>query len=121
MKSALDNIFFDDETFEVKVKTLKRGTVQRFAAGLDGQITIDLGLRDRKLEQIGQLRAKSEAELQRKIDAINELIDGQLHTLKCSDGRVFDNLLIETFETESVVKGGAYISCSYHITYIQQA
>ncbi|MCE5340534.1 MAG: hypothetical protein LLF92_05325 [Planctomycetaceae bacterium] len=121
MRPALDNIFFDDETFEIEVKTLNRGVVQRSAAGLDGQLTIDMGLRERKLAQTGQLRAKNEAELQRQIDAINELIDGQLHILRSSDGRVFDNLLVETFETESVIKSGAYMSCSYHITYIKQA
>jgi len=120
MRPALDNIYFDDDNFQIEAKTLKRGVVRRSAAGLDGQLTIDMGLRERKLVQTGQLRAKNEAELQRQITTINELIDGQLHTLKSLDGRVFDNLLVETFETESVVKSGAYVSCAYHITYIKQ-
>jgi hypothetical protein len=120
MRPVLDNMYFDEETFGLEVKTLKRGVVQRSAAGLDGQLCIDMGLRDRKLVQTGQLRAKNEAELQRAIDAINAFVDGRLHTLKCSDGRIFDNLLVEVFEVEPVVKSGAYVSCSYHITYIQQ-
>ncbi len=120
MRPALDNIYFDDASFTLEVKTLKRSFVQRSAAGLDGQLAIDMGLRDRKLVQTGQLRAKNETELQRQINSINELIDGQLHTLKCSDDRVFDGLLVETFEIEPIVKGGAYVSCAYRITYVKQ-
>jgi len=120
MRPALDNIFFDEENFQLEVKTFKRGVIQRSAAGLDGQLAIDTGLRSRKLVQTGQMRAKSQTELQRQIDSVNSLIDGQLHTLKCPDGRVFENLLIETFETETILKGGAYVSCEYRITYVQQ-
>jgi hypothetical protein len=120
MRPALDDIFFDEENFLLAVKTFKRSIVQRTAAGLDGQLAVDTGLRSRKLVQTGQLRAKSQTELQRQIDSINSLIDGQLHTLKCPNGRVFENLLIETFETETILKGGAYVSCEYRITYVQQ-
>jgi len=120
MRPALDNIIFDDDSFTLEVKTLKRSFVQRSAAGLDGQLSIDMGLRDRKLVQTGQLRAKNKTELQRQIDSINELVDGQLHTLKCSDGRVFNNLVVGEFQTDAIIQSGAYVSCSYHITYIKQ-
>lgn len=120
MKAAIDEIYFNEESFEVEVKGTQRSVIQRTAAGFDGQVSIDLGLRGRKLLQKGELRAKSGTELQRKIDEINELIDGELHTLKCPDGRVFKNLLIEEFQTKAFVNGGAHISCQYHITYTQQ-
>jgi hypothetical protein len=120
MKAALDNLLFDEEGFELEIKSLKRSVISRSAAGLDGQVNIDLGLRDRKIIQLGELRAKSEAELQRKIEEINALVNGQLHTLKCPDGRIFSNLLIEQFETDTVIKGGAQISCPYQIVFLQQ-
>jgi hypothetical protein len=120
MKITLDNIVLNDDSFELDVKSIKRGTIKRYAAGIDGGVCIDLGVQGRRLTQKGNLCAKSEAELQKTIDAINSLIDGLLHTLKCPDGRTFDNLLIEEFEAETMVKSGAHISCPYHINYIQQ-
>ena len=121
MTVALDNeIIFDEKTFELEVKSPQRDAIQRSAAGLDGQINIDLGLRARKLIQKGQLRAKNQKELGQRIDAVNELIDGNLHILKCPDGRIFENLLIEEFQTGISASGGAQISCQYQIIYKQQ-
>ncbi|MGB8226606.1 MAG: hypothetical protein WCE45_07075 [Sedimentisphaerales bacterium] len=121
MKAALDDkIFFAEGSFELEVKSPQRSIIQRSAAGLDGQINIDLGSRGRKLIQKGQLRARNQTELQQQIGVINELIDGNLHVLKCSDGNVFENLLIEEFQTEPFISGGAHTSCQYQITYKQQ-
>jgi hypothetical protein len=115
-----DKVIFDEESFELEVRSPQRSIIQRSAAGLDGQVSIDLGLRGRKLVQKGELRARNQAELRKRIGEIDELIDGSLHTLRCLDGRVFENLLIENFQTDSFVSGGAHISCQYSITYIQQ-
>ncbi len=106
--------------FELEVKSPQRDIVQRSAAGLDGQVNIDLGFRGRKIVQKGELRAKNQAELQRQIDQINELIDGKLHILKCPDGRIFENLLIDEFQMGSSVTGGAHTCCQYKIAYTQQ-
>jgi hypothetical protein len=121
MKAVLDDeIIFNEESFELEIKSPQRNVLQRSAASLDGQVSIDLGLRGRKLVQKGELRAKSQTELRKRIDGINEFIDGNLHILKCPDGRVFENLLIENFQTDSFISGGVHISCQYHITYLQQ-
>jgi len=121
MKAAIDNkIFFDEDCFELEIESPQRSVIQRSAAGLDGQVNIDLGLRRRKLIQKGELRAKSQTELQKKIDEINEMIDGEVHILKNTDGRVFENLLIEEFKTGKVINGGVHTSCQYQITYSQQ-
>lgn len=121
MKAVLDDtIFFGEAPFELEIKSMQRSIVQRSAAGLDGQVCIDLGLRARKLVQKGELRAKSQPELQKKIDEINGLINGSLHILKCPDGRIFENLIIENFQVGPFVSGGAHISCEYNITYAQQ-
>ena len=121
MKAVLDNeIIFNEDYFGLEIKSFQREVVQRSAAGLDGQVSIDLGLRGRKLVQKGQLRAKNQAELQEIIDQINGLIDGNEHILRCPDGRVFENLVIENFQAGSFVFGGAQTSCQYQITYLQQ-
>ena len=121
MKAVLDNeIIFNEDYFGLEIKSFQREVVQRSAAGLDGQVSIDLGLRGRKLVQKGQLRAKNQAELQEIIDEIDGLIDGNEHILKSPDGRVFENLVIESFQTGSFVFGGAQTSCQYQITYTQQ-
>ncbi len=121
MKAVLDEqISFDRMSFELEVKSPQRSIIQRSATGLDGQVGIEMGLRGRKIVQKGQLRAASQNELQQQIDAIDELIDGSLHVLKCPDGRVFENLIIESFQTDHYVSGGAHISCPYSITYVQQ-
>jgi hypothetical protein len=121
MKAVLDEgIVFDGKFFELEIKSSQRSIIQRSAAGLDGQVCIDLGLRARKLMQKGELRAKSQPELQKAIDEINGLIDGDLHILKCPDGRIFENLIIENFQAGPFISGGAHISCEYNITYAQQ-
>ena len=121
MKVVLDDtVFFSEAPFELEIRSVQRSVVQKSAAGLDGQVCIDLGLRARKLVQKGELRARSQTELQKKMDEINELIDGNLHVLKCPDGRIFENLIIENFQVDPFISGGAHVSCEYSITYTQQ-
>jgi hypothetical protein len=115
-----DRIFFDEDCFELEVQSPQRSVIQKSAAGLDGQVSIDLGLRRRKLIQKGELRAKSQTELQKKIDEINEIIDGETHIFKNADGRVFENLVIEEFKTGKMINGGVHTSCQYEIIYSQQ-
>ncbi len=121
MKPAIDNILFDEESFELRVGCVKREIIQRSAAGLDGQLCIDLGIRSRTLTAKGELRARSRNELNKKIEQINMLIDGQLHTLRCSDGSLFCNLLVQEFESDSIVNSGADVSCMFKMTFLQQS
>lgn len=121
MKAVLDDkIFFSEVVFAIEVKSPQRDIIQKSAAGLDGQVNIDLGFRGRKIVQKGELRAGSRAEFQRQTDEINSLIDGKLHILKCPDGRIFENLLIDEFQTGSSITGGAHICCQYKLIYTQQ-
>ena len=49
MKAVLDDkIFFSEKSFELEVKSPQRSIIQRSAAGLDGQINIDLGFARKK-------------------------------------------------------------------------
>lgn len=121
MRAVLDDkIFFPETLFELEVKSPQRNIIQRSAAGLDGQVNIDLGFRTRKIVQKGELRAGNQAELQKQIDEINGLIDGKLHILRSPDGRFFGNLLIDEFQTGSSITGGAHTCRQYKITYTQQ-
>lgn len=120
MKPAIDNINLDEDSFELEAASAKRETIKRSAAGLDGQISIDLGLRERKIVLKGELKARSHSELQNRISQIDALIDGNLHTLKCADGSLLCNLIIESFETDLIIKSGTNVSCNFKITLTQQ-
>ena len=121
MRASIDDrIFFDGNSFELDVQSPQKNVIQKSAAGLDGQISIDMGLRRRKIVQKGELRAAGSAKLQKVIDEINETVDGSLHVLKSPDGRIFENLLVEEIKTGEFITGGVHTSCQYQITYSQQ-
>ena len=120
MKANLDEaVYFDEAGTELTVKSWKRDYISRSAAGLDGVINIDLGKRQREIIQTGTFRAPSNQALDRKIEAVNNLIDGQSHTLTLDNGDSFANLNINSFETAKRHIGGAGSSCDYKICYIQ--
>ena len=120
MKANLDEtVYFDDTTAELIVKNWKRDYISRSVAGLDGIINIDMGKRQREIIQAGTLRAVSNQALDKKIDAVNNLIDGQSHTLVWNNGDSFANLKINSFETTKRHLAGTGPSCDYKIYYIQ--
>jgi len=120
MKANLDSfVYFDNDSFNLQIKSRQRAVVERSAAGLDGAVCIDLGQRTRKMIQTGQLRAANKSALNEKIADIDEMFDGQLRTLISPDGRIFENLRIDSFQTGEIVSGGSSVSCTYEIIYIQ--
>ena len=120
MKANLDEIVcFDESPAELIVKNWKRDYISRSVAGLDGVINIDLGKRQREIIQTGTFRAVSNYALDRKIDTINNLIDGQSHTLLWNNGDSFANLKISSFETAKRNLAGIGPSCDYKICYTQ--
>ena len=120
MKANLDNtVYFDQAGAELVVKSWNRDSISRSAAGLDGVINIDLGQRQREIIQTGLLRAVSSQGLSRKIDAINNLMDDQGHTLMWDNGEYFENLRINSFEAGKTHTTGSGPSCDYKICYVQ--
>ena len=120
MKANLDGtVYFDETSAELVVKDWKRDYISRSIAGLDGVINIDLGKRQREIIQTGTFRAVSNQALVRKTDAVNNLIDGQSHTLLWNNGESFANLKINSFEIAKRHLAGAGPSCDYKICYIQ--
>ena len=120
MKANLDGtVYFDETPAELIVKNWKRDYINRCVAGLDGVINIDMGKRQREIIQAGTLRAVSSQALDKKIDAVNNLIDGQSHTLVWNNGDSFANLKINSFEIAQRHLSGAGSNCNYKICYIQ--
>ena len=120
MKANLDEtVYFDGTPAELTVKSWKRDYISRSVVGLDGVINIDLGKRQREIIQTGTLRAVSNQALNRKIEAINNMIDGQTHTLTWSNGEEFANMKINSLETAKRNIGGPGPGCNYKICYKQ--
>jgi hypothetical protein len=120
MKANLNSfVYFDNDSFSLQIKSGQRNVVEKNAAGLDGTVSIDLGSRARKIIQTGQLRAANKSALNEKIADIDEMFDGQLRTLSTPDGRIFENLRMDSFQTGQIVSGGSSVSCDYEIVYTQ--
>ena len=119
MKTNLDGtIYFDEQGLNLLIESRQRDSVERSVGGLDGTLSVDMGLRKRQLIQSGIIRAASKKTLDENIEAINDLIDGQTHTLT-RGSETFENLRIDSFEVEQKKAGGSLVSCDYKIVYTQ--
>ena len=113
-----------DETLEFEQMHLETGSYQRDAAersvtGLDGVISIDLGMRKRQLIQKGILHAASAEALREKVDSFSKLIDGRIHKLVLGNGKSFDNLRVDAVEVAAECHSGKGPSCDLKIRYTQ--
>lgn len=120
MKATLDGqMLFDEQALEITADTFQRDSIERTAPGLNGVLSIDLGLRGRKIRQIGTLRATSRTQLEDKITKISVFMDGDTHTLITGSGREFTNLRMDSFKTGTESADGTGIITDYEITYTQ--
>jgi len=120
MSATLDSKFiFEDDRLSIRAGSWKRGSIERAIAGLDGTLSIDLGLRSRRIKQLGVLRGVSEAGLQEMISSIGGYMDGATHTLQVSGGELYDNLRMDSFEVGQKQFGGGGVCCGYEISYTQ--
>jgi len=120
MKVTLDTqMLFDEQALEISAGSFSRDSIERTVPGLDGVLSIDLGRRGRKIKQTGTLRARSRAELDKRISRIAEFMDGDTHTLITSSGRDFANLRIDSFKTGTENASGTGIVVDYEIVYTQ--
>ena len=86
------------EQLSLEVGSRARDSIERSIAGVDGALSIDLGMRERKIVVKGLLRAVSVELLFARENSIAELIDGNVHTLESAGGVEFKNLRIDSFE-----------------------
>jgi len=119
MNVNLDGNRLFDEAVVVEVESVKRESVERAAAGLDGVVSIDLGERGRKIRQKGGIRARSKAEMKEKIEAVSAFIDGNTHTLTDSEGKTFEDVRVDSVSIKNERVSGSGIVADYEIIYRQ--
>ncbi len=110
---------FDGQKFEIESESLRRDSVERTVAGLDGVLSIDLGKRSRKIKQKGVLRARSQSQMNERISSISAYMDGDTHTLVTSSGEEFGNLRMDVFKVTKERTAGSGLCCDYEIVYTQ--
>jgi hypothetical protein len=120
MKVTLDSqMLFDEQAWEISSGSFNRDSIERTVPGLDGVLSIDLGLRGRKIRQTGTLRAKSRMQLDERISKIAAYIDGMTHSLITNSGHEFLNLRMDSFKTGVEHIDGTGIIVDYEIVYSQ--
>jgi hypothetical protein len=120
MGTTLDGKYlFDEQNLEVLPQALGRKSVERSVPGLDGVLSIDLGMRSRKIRQVGVLRGGSGLKLNERISAISAYMDGDTHTLVTAGGQEFRNLRMDTLEIRKASASGGGAAADYEIVYTQ--
>ncbi len=120
MSVTLDGqAIFDEQGLTISVGSPSRASLERAVAGLEGMLSIDLGMRSRQIRQTGTLRAASRAAMRARVQTIARHIDGQTHTLVAADGEVFRDLRMDSFQKVAEYPGGPGIVADYEIVYTQ--
>jgi hypothetical protein len=99
----------DEAVFEAG--NVNREVIERGVNGLDGVCSIDLGGRGREIIVEGILRAASGKGLDSFTEKIESKMDGRVCKLSIDDGREFDDVRIDIFETTEREFGGSSVSC----------
>lgn len=110
---------FDAEKLQIEAGSIKRNSVERSIAGLDGVLSIDLGGCSRGVKQRGIIRAENSAKMQERVNRISAFIDGASHKLVCDDGREFGNLRMDVFKITDERVSGTGLVADYEIVYTQ--
>ena len=97
----------------------RRETFDKGFAGLNGVLSIDLGLRGRKIKQRGRLIANSIAAIAVLAESISNYIDGQAYTLVDQNCINYANVRMDSFEMLEPVATGNQACCEYEIVYTQ--
>ncbi len=110
---------FDERHTVIEVGSAQRASIERAAAGLDGVLSIDMGRRSRQIRQVGELRARSRADLDRRVEAVSAFMEGRTHTLVTSSGEEFENLRMDSFKVKDERVSGGGLVADYEIIYTQ--
>ncbi len=97
----------------------RRDVQRRGFAGLDGELSLDAGLRSRTIVQTGRLQDDTPAELDAQVAAVQAFADGGLHTLVDNHGVTHDGVRIESVEPQTPIRRGRGFWLDYTITYRQ--
>lgn len=103
---------------EIKAGSSRRAAVEKSAAGLDGEVSIDMGQRSRQIRQSGEIRAASRADLDSRLAAVSAFMDGKTHKLE-TDCSEYENVRMDSFEQGEVRSSGGGVVAGYEIVYTQ--
>ena len=118
-------IIFDDQKlfgngpYTIVALSWQRKTIEKGFAGLDGVLSIDLGMRGRKLKQKGRLVANSATALVKQINTITSYINGKTYTLLDQNGTSYANVRMDNFNPLEPVGKASQTRCEYEIIYTQ--
>ncbi len=120
MSTTLDGQrLFDEQQLEIELGSISRKSAERAVPGLDGVLSIDLGVRSREIKQRGVLLARSRSQINNRISAILAFVDGDAHTLVTNGGEEFDNLRMDAFKVSGERTSGSGVVIDYEIVYTQ--
>jgi len=114
-----DRKLFGSGQHTVQALSWRRESMERGFAGLDGVVSVDLGLRGRKLKQYGYLTAGSITSLIGLIEEISAYINGQAYDLVDQNGVSYPNVRMDSFTLLGPITGGNQACCEYEIVYTQ--
>ncbi len=118
--SSLDSQdLFGSGPHSIRPETWLRAMHRRGLAGVDGELILDMGLRSRRIVQVGRLQATTAAAIHSLISAIEDTLDGKTHTLSDDLGCTYSPVIIEKFEPTTPVKRGRGFWCDYTLLYRQ--
>ena len=104
---------------ELQVDSWVRDGVEKSAAGLDGVITVDHGMRSRRIIQKCIIRASSASSLQEVLNTVVDLIDGKEHSISFENGECYGCLRVDSVSSEKISRSGSGVSCSVKVIYTQ--
>jgi hypothetical protein len=104
---------------ELQIDSWIRDSAEKSAPGLDGVITVDHGMRSRRIIQQCIIRAASESSLQELLDMMIGLIDGKEHVLTLENGVCYEHLRVDGVSSEKTMSNGAGVSCGIKVIYTQ--
>ena len=110
---------FGDGTDVIVPQSWRRETLERSFGGLDGVLSVDLGLRERALKQRGSLVAGSVGGLEARIGNISVYIDGQSYVLTDQNGFSYANVRMDRFALLEPIVTANQARCEYEIIYNQ--
>ena len=104
---------------ELQIDSWSREAAERSAPGLDGVITVDHGMRSRRIIQRCIIRAVSESSLQELLNNVIGLIDGKEHIVTLENGVCYEYLRVDGVSSEKTKPSGVGVSCMVKIIYTQ--
>lgn len=118
-------VIFDNESlFESGTAGFQIGPIRlrhaiQHAPGSIGARLDCQGTEARQIKQLGELIADDPVELQARVDAVRQKLDGLPYTLVDSLGRTWPGVVMTEIEADEFIRVGARWKTAYRIQYLQ--